>query len=597
MKNKTTVQKAFIYIPFFLVLTLIPLLTFAHKYTNRLDTYAWYSTNDVNYDFFLYWKAIFLMITGILALCLFLYFICKNKTYNPFAKHTFFFVPLFIYLVFALISACLAMEKIFSFFGGAEQFEGFFVLLTYVVMTCYAVYFVQAEKDIEVIYHFLMVGTGLLAAIGAFQFLGLDFYQSKLGQGLITLLEPTLWGKSLKFNFESGRSYASLYNPNYIGSYVALLLPVVVFGAGVLKKLWEKTIMGVIAVFLLLSLIGSESMTGYLALFLTLILFAIILIPKMKNHKKQAIFLAAGLLLACCALVIVKHDVVKYGINKMVNFQRNDYSVKKIVNSDKGLEVTTDNGAFYIQFESSGKQVNFALKDAEGKKLEARTSGKSSDIIVDKRFYGFVITVNEYSVGNKQLVGFTLGKDGRAWNFIPANNKYYYYNVFNRVDRIVDVKGIGFENTQHFGSRRGYIWSRTLPLLGNSFFWGCGPDNFILTFPNNDYVGLANNNYTGQIVTKPHNMYLQMAVQTGVISLIAFLVFYIIYFVRSVKLYYRVKAYGMWEKTGMGILLGTFGYMITGLANDSTVTVAPIFWTLLGIGVAVNEKIIKAVDK
>ena len=43
------------------------------------------------------------------------------------------------------------------------------------------------------------------------------------------------------------------------------------------------------------------------------------------------------------------------------------------------------------------------------------------------------------------------------------------------------------------------------------------------------------------------------------------------------------------EIFGIGIMLGTFGYLVTGLANDSTVAVAPVYWCLLGVGMAVNR--------
>ena len=38
-------------------------------------------------------------------------------------------------------------------------------------------------------------------------------------------------------------------------------------------------------------------------------------------------------------------------------------------------------------------------------------------------------------------------------------------------------------------------------------------------------------------------------------------------------------------------MISVFGYMVTGLANDSTVAVAPVFWGLLAVGIAVNEMV------
>lgn len=84
-------------------------------------------------------------------------------------------------------------------------------------------------------------------------------------------------------------------------------------------------------------------------------------------------------------------------------------------------------------------------------------------------------------------------------------------------------------------------------------------------------------------------MFLQIAIQTGGISLLAFLAIFVIYFVESFRMYFRKTAYRSSEIFGIGILLGTFGYLVTGLANDSTVCVAPVYWCLLGVGMAVNR--------
>jgi len=120
---------------------------------------------------------------------------------------------------------------------------------------------------------------------------------------------------------------------------------------------------------------------------------------------------------------------------------------------------------------------------------------------------------------------------------------------------------------------------------------GSGPDTFTLIFPQDDYIGLENNGFKGSIVSKPHNLFLQIGIQTGVISLIAFLVLYLIYFIQSIRLYVKNKFESYSAQIGVGIFLATIGYMIGGITNDSTITVSPIFWILLGIGFAMNQKI------
>ena len=44
---------------------------------------------------------------------------------------------------------------------------------------------------------------------------------------------------------------------------------------------------------------------------------------------------------------------------------------------------------------------------------------------------------------------------------------------------------------------------------------------------------------------------------------------------------------------GLGIMLGTFDYMIIAVANDSNVNTAPVFWVLLGSGMAINRMLIE----
>lgn len=46
----------------------------------------------------------------------------------------------------------------------------------------------------------------------------------------------------------------------------------------------------------------------------------------------------------------------------------------------------------------------------------------------------------------------------------------------------------------------------------------------------------------------------------------------------------------MWlHKVAVAILCSASGYMVVGLANDSSVCVAPLFWVLMGLGFAVNH--------
>ena len=44
---------------------------------------------------------------------------------------------------------------------------------------------------------------------------------------------------------------------------------------------------------------------------------------------------------------------------------------------------------------------------------------------------------------------------------------------------------------------------------------------------------------------------------------------------------------------GFGLFAAVLVYMIAGIANDSNVCTAPVFWGMLGLGLAVNQMLVK----
>jgi len=103
------------------------------------------------------------------------------------------------------------------------------------------------------------------------------------------------------------------------------------------------------------------------------------------------------------------------------------------------------------------------------------------------------------------------------------------------------VPAIGWENNPAFGSGRGYIWSRTIPMMKDTLFLGHGADTFSIYFPQDDYIGKFNSgtfsNVVNILIDKPHNMYFGIIIGTGGISLLALLALWCIYLVQSFMLY------------------------------------------------------------
>ena len=157
-----------------------------------------------------------------------------------------------------------------------------------------------------------------------------------------------------------------------------------------------------------------------------------------------------------------------------------------------------------------------------------------------------------------------------------------------------EVASIGFKGKERLGSARGYIWSRTLPLIKERPLLGYGPDAFAFAFPQNDLLGKWYAYRTPNMtVDKPHNLYLQIAVNQGLIALGAFLVLVGTYIVNAIKVYAFRRDYSSKEIVGIALFLAIIGYLGAGIFNDSIVSVAPIFWILLGTGMSINYMVQK----
>lgn len=175
-----------------------------------------------------------------------------------------------------------------------------------------------------------------------------------------------------------------------------------------------------------------------------------------------------------------------------------------------------------------------------------------------------------------------------SWELVKRKEKLYYINGFGKLDTLRKVKSMGFEHRYDLATNRGYIWSRTLPLLLENVLIGKGADNFVYAFPNDDYVGKINCGFGSQTITKPHNMYMQIWVQDGMPACLAFLAMFVIFAIRTFRRCFKKGAFTYTQKIQIAVLCGSAGYMMAGLANDSTICVAPVFWCLLGTGMAVS---------
>ncbi|MHA4878864.1 O-antigen ligase family protein, partial [Enterococcus faecium] len=75
----------------------------------------------------------------------------------------------------------------------------------------------------------------------------------------------------------------------------------------------------------------------------------------------------------------------------------------------------------------------------------------------------------------------------------------------------------------HAFSNRGFIWSRSLPLLKKTWLLGRGSGAFPFEFPNYDLLAMSQIFGSYALVDKPHSFYLGFAYTHGAFALVLLL--------------------------------------------------------------------------
>ncbi|WFR56326.1 O-antigen ligase family protein [Anaerocolumna sp. AGMB13025] len=546
--------------------------------------YKWFSQDGLKTDVFLFYKQVFYIIVCSIMLLLIIYNAYKDKKKLTFS---FTLLPLLLYGLFALLSTIFSKYTPFGFTGIYEQFESIFVILGYCISVYYAFLFIKTEDNLRFIFKYLLISIIILSLLGLSQILGHDFIGSDLAKNLI--LPSKLLGKlDLSFNFGLHRVYLTLYNPNYVGVYVSLLAPILV-GMLLAEKSRNKIILYITALIgLLISLLGSQSKTSVISLFFAAVLILILFRKYIFRKSKILISIYGIVVTVILVLFVLNFTKITNTVNTLFNMTKENPTLTDIKTGDD-LVITYKGNDIKINLSMANDGMSILMKDGLDKIIPyTMDNGTGEFLINDERFSGLKAALTLYN----QILCLKVNIDNKDWIFSNqlGDNSFYYLNVSGKFDKIKKAESALFTGHEMFASSRGYIWSRTIPLLKDNIF-GTGADTFVFAFPQQDYVNLYNAGFDGQLITRPHNMYLQMGVQTGVVSLIAFLLFYFIYFVSSIKLYINGTFNNFYSQVGVSIFIGTVAYMISGITNDSTITVAPLFWALIGIGLAINYKL------
>jgi len=557
---------------------------------------------------------VFLLImtfTGIIA-----FLVSKRDNDLLDREKTNYYIPLGIFSIAALLSAMFSEYKTVSFYGFRERFEGFFVLIAYVVIMLIAMNINWREKEIKYFFMFLFASAGVITLLGTLQFLGLDYFRLEFVHKLVTPASLEALNGKLKVLFDDRAAYSTLYNPNYVGSYTAMLLPVVIIALVFLKKHTQRAIAAALLILTVLCWIGSNSRAGLAGGIISLIIILIMFRKKILQHKKYAAVSLALLIAAAFVFNLASNGYITTRITNMLTLDNKSdisenmavisegikdikdirmYNEKVVIETDKGILQIVHEDKNLIFLDENDNVLN--VRQEDNPEYEKIMSSSDEDSPVNENISAGTVYVEDERFKNIRLELIAhkasieiYNREFRLYDFvITPQGLYSNSNIWMTYRNDREIESIGFEGKETLGSGRGYIWSRSLPLLKDTIFLGFGPDTFALYFPQYDYLGKLKTYETGAIfVDKAHNFYLQTALNTGVISLLALIAVFVMYFISSIRIYIKEEFNDILACAGLACFTAVCGYLAAAFFNDSVVSVAPIFWALLGMGTGIN---------
>lgn len=566
----------------------IPLITRLYQYDPKLNQFSWFPLDAV-LDVFLYWKSVALTVLGSVIAVIIAIKLTSKKNRAEYKK-TIWLYFLLGYAVLTLLSTLFSKYRDFGFTGIYEQFEPLWAILAYCLITFFAYMFIRKDSDLTMIRCALAVLLVILCALGISQLIGHDFFESELGRKLIVPDSLAEQRDALNFHFSNSGNhqvYLTLYNPNYVGMFASLILPITTilfFGS---KGWWRRVIWGVLSLVLLVCTFGSGSKSFMISIVISMVIAAVF---SRKILLKRWFVVIPALVVV---LFVGKSYFNRMNINPF-QYVKNALTLNETIFGFEDIRFYDTHISIFMEGEElramyflEGDNLFLVCMDSDGVSVEYTMREDGVFVTSDPRFSR--ISFRFFSGNGKYPYIAAVYPDGKLIYFVSTENGYQYYTYAGKVGVPDYPESAIFTNYGRFASGRGYLWSRSIPLLKKYFILGSGADTFSIAFPQNDVVGKTNYGYNYSYITKPHCLYLQIGVQHGVLGLICFLAVCIIYIVQSFRLYWRGTFTDSRQWFGLGIMLGIIGYLISGISNDSTITVAPLFWALLGIGFAVNR--------
>lgn len=525
---------------------------------------------EVSYDFFAYAKVQVLKTGTILSFILVLFYQWNMRKKHATPQNKGIKILLLVFAVSIMISFLLSEHKQLAWMGMIDRYEGTLTWLCYIGLTYITMTVVKTRRDINALVGSFVLSASIVSIIGAFQMFGMDFFKTDLGKLMMLGSRYEELFMQVNFNFEKGRVYSTLYNPNYVGSLVALSFPLTIYCVAATRQWWMKLGFAILIIPQMISLIGSDSTGGFVAVAMSILFMIIYVLIKYRTNIK--VYVGATIIFIIGIILLTQLSIFEPYMNKIA----------------ESLDVTDDT-AFTTEFASveyNHPEITYYLQNGEhiiiapiesGLDVESQGEG---EVIQDDKNERIIYKIISDEYIKKVTYYYKTGlirvhvKNIETEKTSESRFNYYYTGQFSVGTLPLDeenynVESIGWFKNEGFMSGRGYIWNRTIPMILDNPIFGYGADTFTINYPQVDLL-YKRTIFANQaiIVDKPHNLFLNIGLNFGFVGLVLFLGIVLYTFIRS-----RMDF----------LVIPILSYFVVGLVNDSVVFVTFMMFALLGI--------------
>ncbi len=177
--------------------------------------------------------------------------------------------------LFFLIIVC-TVSLIFSIFRSKDNYLAiflmgldniFFLFLNWIAIFYITIYTLQKTRYIRNTINLLFVVGGIASLYGILQYMN---------------VEP-IWSKSI--NYFGGRCVSTFGNPNFLASFLVLLLPIALTKLILVKNIYNKLFLFVVTILMFTALVCTSTRSAWIGFIISLIIIWTFLIFKIKDIK------------------------------------------------------------------------------------------------------------------------------------------------------------------------------------------------------------------------------------------------------------------------------------------------------------------------